>query len=69
MFSVDKSIYLLYTQLHKEVLHMTYKDAYEKIEQFKFELKMVVEKGSNDLVILRPEDAKELFEAFNLIFV
>lgn len=48
---------------------MTYKDAYEKIEQFKFELKMVVEKGSNDLVILRPEDAKELLEAFNLILV
>ena len=69
MFSVDKSIYLLYTHLHNEVLNMIYKDAYEKIEQFKFELKMVVEKGSNDLVILRPEDAKELLEAFNLIFV
>ena len=44
---------------------MTYRDAVEKIAQFEYELKMVVEKGSNDLVILRPEDAAELLEALN----
>lgn len=43
---------------------MTHKEAQEKVDQFMFELRMVVEKGSNDLVILRPEDAKELLEAF-----
>jgi len=44
---------------------MTYRDAVEKIAEFEYELKLVVETGSNTPVILRPEDAAELLEALN----